>query len=379
MATMLMVGAGLLIRSLWTLQDVDPGFDAARVLKAEFQLPASRYPQDFLVFPNWPERQRFASELTARLEAMPGVESVALATANPMDAGSTSSIRVIGREPEAAGWPEPSIRTVSLGYFNTLRVVVRSGRAFEANDQPGSAPVVVLNESAREVFFDGHEPLGARISLWGAERTVIGVVGNERFKGLAAAAPPAVYLPLPQAPTPSAVLVRMTGAAELAAPLVRAAVREIDPQLALFGVEPLADTIRGTLAQRRFTMLVLVAFALAALTLAVIGVHGVLSYAVAQRTREIGIRVALGADLARVRRLVLSEGARLAALGVGIGLLGALALTRVMRSLLYGVGTYDPVTFVGVAAALAGVALAACWLPARRAALVDPIVALRAA
>jgi len=236
----------------------------------------------------------------------------------------------------------------------------------------------VINESARARYFGERDPLGAQVNLWGAARTVVGVVGNERFKGLASDAPPAVYLPLAQAPTASAVLVRMTGDATMAAPLVRRVMQEIDPQLALFGVEPLSETVSGTMSQRRFTMLVLAVFAAAALALAIIGVHGVLSYAVAQRTREIGIRVALGADFARVRRLVLSEGVRLSAMGVGLGLLGALALARVMRTLLYGVGANDPATFAGVAALLGAVALLACWLPARQAARLDPLVALRA-
>ncbi len=377
MATTLMIGAGLMIRSLWTLQRVDPGFDAQRVLKAEFQLPASRYPQNFATFPNWPERLRLQTELESRLSAMPGVESVALATANPMDVGSTSSIRVVGREDEAEGWPEPSIRTVSTAYFSTLSVPVRAGRVFGSTDHTPAAPVVVINESARVRFFGERDPLGAQVSLWGAARTVVGVVGNERFKGLANDAPPAVYLPLTQAPAASAVLVRMKGDAAMAAPLVRRVMQEIDPQLALFGVEPLAETVSGTMSQQRFTMLVLAVFATTALALAIIGVHGVLSYAVAQRTREIGIRVALGADLARIRRLVLTDGFRLAAAGVGLGLLGALALARVMRTLVYGIDAYDPLTFAGVASVLGAVAVIACWLPARQAARVDPIVALR--
>ncbi len=378
MATTLMVGAGLLIRSLWTLQQVDPGFDASGVLKAEFQLPASRYPQNFAVFPNWPERQRFNAEVESRLAQIPGVEAVTLATANPMDAGFTSSIRVVGREDEAANWPEPSIRTVSASYFATMRIPQRGGRTFGSGDHAESAPVVVINESARKRYFDGHDPLGAQINLWGASRTVIGVVGDERFKGLAADAPPAVYLPLPQAPTASAVLVRMRGGAELAAPLVRRVVHDIDPQLALFGVEPLEDTIRGTLSQRRFTMLVLGVFALAALALAIIGVHGVLSYAVAQRRREIGIRVALGADLARVRRLILTDGFRLAGIGLTVGLLGAFALARVMGALLYGIAPT-------IRRPLPGSRCCwdrwRCWRAGcrrRQAARVDPMDALRA-
>jgi putative ABC transport system permease protein len=158
---------------------------------------------------------------------------------------------------------------------------------------------------------------------------------------------------------------------------VRRAVREVDPQLPLFGVEPLADTLNGTMAQRRFTMTVLIAFAAAALILACVGVHGVLSYSVAQRSREIGIRVALGADVRRVRDLVLGDGIRLAAIGLGIGLAGALALSQLMGSLLYGVGTRDPVTFVGVTTVLGIVAIVASYLPARRAARIDPVISLR--
>jgi predicted permease len=306
------------------------------------------------------------------------VEAVALATANPMDAGFTSSIRVVGREAEAADWPEPSIRTVSASYFSALGVPVLDGRAFEASDHATAPPVAMVNAAARERFFGGGNPVGAQVNLWGADRTVVGVAGNERFKGLAADAPPAVYLPLAQAPTPSAVLVRMRGAASAAAPLVRRVVREVDPQLALFGVEPLENTIRGTLAQRRYTMVVLAAFALAAVVLALVGVHGVLSYAVAQRTREIGVRVALGADGASVRALVLGDGVRLLAVGLALGLAGAFALSQLMATLLYGVGARDPATFAGVAALVAAVALVASWLPARRAGRVDPMVALRA-
>ncbi len=378
MATTLTIVAALLIRSLWTLQSVDPGFEADRVLKAEFQLPLSRYPQDFSRFPDWPERQRFARDVIARLEAMPGIEAVAMATANPMDAGFTSSILVVGRETEAAGWPEPSIRTASSGYFATMRVPLRAGRVFEASDDAAAPPVVVINESARSRFFEDHAPLGAQVFLWGRPRTVIGVVGNERMKGLATDAPPAVYLPLAQAPTPSAILVRTAGADPASAvPLVRQAVREVDPQLALFGIEPLTETIQGTLAQRRFTMLVLITFAVAALVLAAVGVHGVLSYTVAQRTREIGIRVALGADLGRVRALVLGDGLRMAAIGVALGVAGALALARVLESLLFGVRGWDVSTFASVALLLGLVAVGASWFPARRAARVDPVEALR--
>lgn len=377
LATTLMIGAGLLIRSLWHLQDVHPGFDASGVLKAEFQLPPTRYPQDFARFPDWPERQRFQAEVLRRLAALPGVTSAAMATANPMDAGFTSSIRVVGREADGADWPEPSIRTVSASYFATLRVPLLDGRGFVESDDGTAPPVVILNAAARDRYFGDRVVLGAQVRLWGASRTVVGIVGNERFRGLAAESPPAVYLPTAQVPTPSAIFVRTTGDAAAAAPLVRRVIRDVDPQLALFGVEPLEDTVRGTLSQRRYTMLVLAAFAVAALVLAGIGVHGVLSYAVSQRTREIGVRVALGADAGRVQALVLGDGARLIALGLSLGLVGALALSRVLHTLIFGVTTHDPATFAIVTVLLLVVAILASWLPARRASRVDPVVALR--
>lgn len=378
MATTLTVGAALLIKSLWMLQHVDPGFNASQVLKAEFQLPTSRYPQDFAKFPHWPAQTQFANAVIAKLSTTPGVTSVALATANPMDAGFTSSIRVVGREADGANWPEPSVRTVSDGYFTTMQVPVRRGRGFSANDDAAATPVMILNESATKRFFGERDPLHARVALWGRQWTIVGVVGNERLKGLAVDAPPAVYLPLGQAPSPSAVLVRTSGDALDAAAAVRAVVRDIDPQLALFGVEPMTDTIASTMTQRRFTTLVLVAFAIAALLLAAVGVHGVLSYAVAQRTREIGIRVALGADMARIRRLIMRDGVQLTAIGVVIGIAGALALGRVMQSLLYGISGVDASSMAVVVVLQIVVALGACWLPARRAARLDPTETLRA-
>jgi putative ABC transport system permease protein len=377
MAAMLMVCAALLIRSLWNLQQVDPGFVPAGVLKAEFQLPAGRYPQDFAKFPDWPAHNRFYEQLRSRIAILPGVREVALAASNPLDAGFTSSIRVVGREAEGRNWPEPSVRAVSDSYFTTVRLALVAGRSFAASDDARSAPVVLINEAANRRFFGGTGALGQLVRLWGGSRPVIGVVGNERFKGLTAAAPPAIYLPLTQAPLASAILVRTDGDPSLIASDVRRVVRELDPLLPLFGVEPLTETLGNSQAERRFTMILLVAFAGIAVLLAIIGVHGVLSYTVAQRTREIGIRVALGADMARIRHLVLTQGATLATVGVAAGLGAALALTRLLTTLLYGVGARDPLTFAGAGFVLVGVALIACWLPARRAASVDPIVALR--
>jgi predicted permease len=373
-----MVGAGLLVRTLWSLSDVNPGFAVAGVLKAEFQLPASRYPRPNATFPNWPEAVRFHEELTARLAAVPGVEAVALAGANPVDAGFTTSIEVTGRESEAGDWPEPSMRTVSISYFSAMRVPVLEGRGFESGDVVGGPDVVVINESANQRFFGGRNALGQQIRFWGRSHTVVGIVGNELIRGLTEPSPPVVYRSVEQAPIAGTVLARVAGDPAAVTPALREIVRAIDPQLPLYGVEALAETIGNTQAQRRFTMVLLLAFAGVALLLAMVGVHGVLSHAVAQRTREIGIRVALGANIRSVRELVFTQSGALVGTGVAIGLVGALALSQLLQALLFGVGSRDLVTFVTVPLVLAAVAAVATWLPARRAMRVDPMVALRA-
>ena len=378
LAVMLMVGAGLLVRSLWRLQQVNLGFETAGVLKAEFLLPGSRYPQRMSEFPAWPELRRFHADAVRELAALPGVTGVTIAGRHPLDRGFTSSIVVVGREAEAHDWPEPGIRLVDESYVSTLGVPVLAGRAFLSSDDAAGTPVVLVNEEAQERYFAGRDPLGQRIRLWGAERTVVGVLGGERFRGQAEAAPPAVYLPTGQSPVGSgSIMVRSARDPALLVESVRRVIHTIDPEVPLFGVEPLAQTLTNSASERRFTTLVLGAFAGVALVLALVGVHGVLSYSVARRNREIGIRMALGADRARVRALVLGEGATLAALGLGLGLLGALALTGVLRTMLYGVGQSDLLTFGGVALALGAVALLASWLPARRATGVDPMIALR--
>ena len=376
LAVVLMVGAGLLIKSLWRLYQVNPGFQAEGVLKAEFQLP-SQYPQRRSDWPRWLEIRRFSEEVHRRVAAIPGVASVAIAGAHPLEAGYTSSIVVVGKEAEAADWPEPSIRMVDSGYFNTMRVRLVSGRAM--NDDAQAPPVIGMNEAARDRFFGSQDALGHRVRLWGAERTIVAIYANERFHGLAQEAAPALYMPASQGPIPNgSILVRVNGDPTSVTSALRAAVREVDPTVPLHAIEPLTVTLSHSTAQRRFTMLVLGVFAAIALVLAMIGVHGVLSYTVAQRTREIGIRMALGADRQTVRGLVLGQGARLVAAGLAIGLAGAVGISRLLSSLLYGVHPNDPMTLLLVAGGLGAVALVASWLPARRAAGVDPVVALRA-
>ena len=379
LAVVLVIAAGLTLRSLRELLSVDPGFRTAGVLKAQYELPAARYPRDFANYPAWPEVQAFQRELIRRARELPGVQAAAIAGAHPLDVGFTNSFVIVGRESEAADQPEIRTRQVSAEYFAALGVPLRAGRAFTASDDAAAPPVAVINEAAAERFFTGQDPLGQRVGFWGVARTVVGVVGNERFAGLAEAAPPAIYTPLSQTPAfTGTLLVRTAGdAAALVGP-VRGAARALDPSLALYGIETMDQTLSASLAERRFVSVLLSIFGAVALLLALIGVHGVLSFAVRQRVPELGIRMALGASSSRVLRLVLREGVLLAGAGVLLGAAGALAGTRLLAGMLYGVSSTDPATFVGVAAAILAVAAVASWSPARRAARVDPGITLRA-
>jgi predicted permease len=299
---------------------------------------------------------------------------------HPVDPGSQNSWRVVGRESEGSTWPEVSIRRVSASYFETVQLPVRSGRAFETRDGPTDPPVSIINETIARRFFEGREPLGQQIRLWGAARTIVGVVKDERILGLSREAPPAIYLPYRQAPSNNGaetLLVRTSGPTAGIGATVSGAVRQIDPQLAVFGIKPLADVLGESVAQQRFVMLLLIAFSGVAVILAAIGIHGILSYTVAQRRHELGIRVALGATPERVTGLVLGQGARLTIAGLAVGVLAALALTRVLATQLYGVSTTDLTAFAAVVPLLGAVALIATWLPARKAVRLDPLEAMR--
>jgi putative ABC transport system permease protein len=381
LAVVLAVGAGLLLKSFWRLHQVDPGFRTAGVVKAEFQLPASRYPRSFATWPDWQEQHRFHALLLDRLLAVPGVESAAVAGNHPLDAGFTNSFYVVGRRDEARDWPEIAIRQVSPGYFRTLGLSLVRGRLIGDVDGVSAPLAVLLNEEAARRFFAGRDPIGQKISFWRMEWTIVGIVSNERFLGLTKPPPPAVYAPFLQAPSISgsgSLLVRGKGEPAALVQAVRDAIREVDPELAVFGEEPLATTLAESVGQQRFTMLLLTLFAGVALALAAVGIYGVLSYMVVQRTAEMGIRMALGATQSYVVRLVVLQGTRLALLGVVLGLAGAFALTRFLRSLLFDVEVNDPFTFVAVLAFVFAAALLASWLPAQRATRADPMVILRA-
>ena len=379
-AVVLVSGAGLLIRSFWTLQHVNPGFQAAGVLKAEYQLPAARYPIDFRKWPDFKEQHAFNAALLQRAAVLPGVESAAIAGNHPLDPGFTNSFTVVGREAEAQTWPEISIRRVSPEYFRTVGLGLVRGRFFRDGDNTAAAPVALINTAAARRFFPDREAIGGQIRFWGASRTIVGVIADEKFQGLTEAPPIAAYTPLAQTPSANGagvLLVRTAGDPTALTTAVTGAIHEIDRGLAVFGVEPMHVTLSRSIGQRRFTTLLLAMLATVALLLAAVGIHGVLSYGVSQRRREIGIRMALGARASDMIGLIAREGLRLAVIGLALGLAGSVLLTRFLTTQLFGVTPTDPATFAGVAALLAVVAIVATAVPAWRAASVDPLVTLR--
>jgi predicted permease len=380
LAVVLVAGAGLLLRTFQALQRIDPGFRAEGVVKAEYQLPRSRYPVDFSRWPNWVEAHQLNERLQSSVAALPGVESVAIAGNHPVDHGFTNSFVVVGREAEAADWPEISVRRVTPEYFATMQVALVRGRLFRDSDRADAPPVAVINRAAADRFFVDREALGPQIAFWGTRRTIVGIVADEKFQGLTAATPPAVYLPLAQAPSANgayALLARTRGDAAALAGSIRSAMAQIDPGIPLFGMEPVQAAVDRTIADRRFAMLLVGVSAALALLLAAVGAHGVLGYSVAQRTREIGIRMALGARPRKVLSLVVGQGLLLAGAGLLVGLAGAAAVTRLLGALLFGVSARDPLTFAAVPVVILGVAVLASMVPARRAARVDPMRALR--
>jgi predicted permease len=382
-AAVLLTGAGLMARSLWALHRVEPGADTGRTLVARLALPAARYPDAARIVATY-------DRILDGLAAIPGVVSAAAANNVPLSGeGFQISFAVAGRPaPAPDRVPTTLHQIVSADYFRTLGVPVVEGRAFAATDRADAPRVGIVNETmARRAWPDGGA-LGARVTLDdGVEEPleVVGVVADVRHHGPARAPEPELYVPHAQAPPIAwrwqeggmSLLVRADAAPAAVLPRARAAVAAVDRELPVFGLTTLEQVVDDSVASTRALMRLLVAFAGLALILAAVGVYGVVSYGVAQRTRELGIRVALGAAASSVRRLVLGRGMAVAGLGIALGTAASVVLARTLRASLYGVGPTDPATLAGVAAILAAVSAAACWLPARRAARLDPVVALK--
>jgi len=382
LAVMLLAGAGLLIKSFGRLQSVDPGFQPAQTLSFEVSLPPTTYADD-------PQIVSFYDRLASRLGALPGVRTVGGVMGLPMSGLRFQISFAIEGRPEAPPGQEPSmqVRVATPDYFRTLGVPLRRGRLFTDADNAEAPQVVVLSEAAAKQYFPNEDPLGKRIKLgWGRRRDdkraggeVIGIVGDVKELGLDEEFPPEIYLPLRQWPVGRMTMVMRTAVAPSSlASQITQAVHEIDANLPVNRIRTVEQVVAESIAQPRFYMLLLALFAAVALTLAAIGIFGVMSYTVSQRTREIGIRIALGAQGGRVISMVVRQAMVLAVVGLTLGLAAALAMSRTMTTLLFDLSPTDPATFATVALLLAAVAFLASYLPARRAASVDPIDALRA-
>jgi putative ABC transport system permease protein len=372
----LLVGAGMLLRSFWQVQKVDPGFNTDHILTMQLNLPLDRY--DTAV-----KAWSFYERLLRELASVPGISAAALTSGVPMSPGNTSTnVRIPGRE-VAPGEKEGSAdwRIVSPDYFRTMGIALR-GREFAAADMSRTAPVTIVSQAFVKRYWPGEDALGKTAVLPSAgdnPATIVGIAGDVRSFGLDAETPPMVYFPTPAVPrwNPMSIVVRTEAEPTAMIASARATLRAIDPAIPFYGVTTVDELLDTTLGSRRFMMFLVTSFATIALVLASVGLFGVMAYLVAQRAREIGIRLALGARPADVFRSVIGRGFALAAIGATLGVAAAIWLTPLMESFLFEVNAVDPVTFIGAPITLVLVALLACYLPARRAMRLDPLVALR--
>jgi putative ABC transport system permease protein len=379
LALTLLVGAGLLIRSVARLSAVNPGFDPDRLLTFDLSLPRTKYGSDTAQI-------QFFDRAIAAVAAVPGVRAVGATTEMPFGGGwSTGSFSIEGYTP-APNQPGPwgDIRVVSPGFHQAMRMPLRAGRHLSAGDREGSRLVAVIDDEFVKKYFRGQDPIGKRITRGDPTDssarwiTIVGVVGHSSQEGLDAEPRLQLYFPYAQFGTPGlSFAVRAAGNPLALVPSLRAAVRSVDRDLPLANVRTMDDMLESSLGQRRLSMFLLGAYAAIALLLATTGIYGVMSYTVAQRQRELGIRMALGAERGGVLALVLRQGLGLALAGVGIGLAAAYGLTRLLAAQLYSVTATDPLTYGVVAAVLTAVAAVAVLVPATRATRVDPVVVLR--
>ena len=376
LSLILLVGAGLLIQSFGHLLKVDPGFRPEHVLAADVVARSSSYPKP-------EQRAAFFQQVLQHIAQLPGVEAAGAVSPLPLGGNFEAfSFAIEGRPPAPRGEePAADFRITSADYFRAMSIPVRRGRVFTDRDSANAPPVVIVNESFARRFFAGEDPLGRRMVV-GADdrpREIVGIVGDVRHAGLDAETTPELYVSYLQEPASRLTIVTRARAGDAAAiaASVRQSIREVDKEQPVYNVRPLMQLLADSVARRRFNMLLLGIFAAVALLLAALGLYGVMAYSVTRRTHEIGIRIALRAQTRDVLRLIVRQGMALVAVGLVIGVCAALAVTRLIRTLLFGVSTLDPLTYAGVALLLLFVTLIACLVPARRATKVDPLVALR--
>jgi putative ABC transport system permease protein len=377
LALVLLVGAGLLVRSMVRLLNVDPGFNAENLLTMQLTLAGEVYDE--------PRRRAFYDECLTRVSALPGVRAAALTLSLPIDGSFWNSWFIAADKPvpPRPDLPDSAFTPVSADYFEAMGIRLLKGRGFTSADTADSAKVAVINETLARRIWPGEDPIGKRLKQGLPEdqrpwREVVGVVADVKLNGLERDTPMQTYLPFVQEPwSQVGVVVRTAGDPLIAANAVERAIHSIDKDLPVSAIRSMEQLLGISMAQRRLTMTLLLSFAALALLLASVGVYGVISYSVRQRTRELGVRMALGAQRRHVLKMILAHGLKLALIGIAIGLLAAFALTRWMETLLFNVRATDPLTFAAIPVVLLLVALVACWIPAWRATKVDPMVALR--
>jgi putative ABC transport system permease protein len=378
-AMILLVAAGLMIRSFLSLNSVAPGFNSQGVMTIGIGLPSAGYP-------DVPKQAAFYDRLLSDVRTLPGVDSAAVAFRLPLLGFSAFTSFTIQSKPvPQENAPTIDYRAVTQDYFKSMGIPLLEGRDFNEREMKDAPDVVIIDKLLAERFFPEGHALGQRIQIFpdpNRWREIIGVVGDVKFTGLDADANPTIYVPLVQNPYPNVLrnvflVARTSGDPKSLVPGIRDRLRSLDKDIPISQVRTMDEIVSASLAQRRLIMSLLLSFAVLAAVLAAVGIYGVMAYIVAQRTQEIGIRIAMGARAIDVMKMVLREGATLATVGIAIGVSAAFALTRVMASLLFGVSAADPITFVGISLLLTFVSLLACYLPARRASKVDPIVALR--
>jgi putative ABC transport system permease protein len=374
LALVLLVGAGLLIKSFKRLGEVDPGFKPDNVMTMQLSLPRAKYGK--------PEQQSaFIQQVLERVEAVPGVGSASVVAAPPFG-GFTASryFQIEGRPPRPAGEGfNAGYNSASPNYFQTLGIPLRRGRDFTGQDVMGTPEVVIINEAMARRFWPDEDAIGGRLRIGeDAWRTVVGVVGDVRHTGLDEEPKPEMFYPYLQSPLSfMTLMVRSTTDEQSLRASIQREIRAVDPDLPVYGIKSMEQLISESVSPRRLNMILLTTFAIVALVLAALGIYGVMAYSVSQRTHEIGIRMALGAQRGDVLKMIVGQGMILTLTGIGIGLAASFGLTRLMASLLYGVTATDPLTFIVVALVLGTVALMASFIPARRATRVDPMEALR--
>jgi putative ABC transport system permease protein len=376
LAMILLTGAGLLIRSFERLQNVNVGFNASHLLTAQIDLPKAQYAK--------PEQwAAFESQLLERLNGMPGVDEATAGLPLPLIGGYINlGFQVEGEPPKSKSEsPTANFATINPNYFHAMQIPLLQGREFKVADQPGAPRVCVISATMARRFFPNGNAIGKRLVVGFPEsvlREIVGIVGDVKDRNLADPDPTQVYVPFSQNPFWAMTLgVRTHGDPAQLSATIREQVRALDPALPVENLKPMTEVVAESVAEPRFRTTLLGLFAAAALLLAAVGIYGVISYNTGRRTREIGIRVALGAQRGNVLTLILKEGFILGAAGVAVGILGAAGLAHFLATLVFGIGTSDPITYLSVTGLLLGVALLACYIPARRAMRVDPMVALR--